>query len=110
MSKLDAVADRFEIEALRGEFADAAMLRDFDRLASLFTDDGVVRMPHINQEAVSRAEIRAGIERLQGPPCIAEAPVLPHWSVLRAVGKKRRGTRPASLRTGRRRRDFRFLR
>src|SRR5215212_5861182 len=61
-----AIADRFEIEALRGEFTDAVMMRDYDRLASLFTKDGAVRMPHINAEAVSREEIRAGIERLQG--------------------------------------------
>lgn len=65
MSELRAIADRFEIEALRGEFTDAVMMRDYDRLASLFTEDGVVRIPHINEEAVSREEIRAGIERLQ---------------------------------------------
>jgi len=66
MSDLQAIADRFEIEALRGEFTDAGMTRDCDRLASLFTHDGVVRIPDINAEAVSRAEIRAGIQRLQG--------------------------------------------
>ncbi|HYY75454.1 MAG TPA: nuclear transport factor 2 family protein [Gaiellaceae bacterium] len=66
MSDLQAIADRFDIEALRGEFTDAVMMRDYDRLASLFTEDGVVRMPHINQEAVTREEIRAGVERLQG--------------------------------------------
>jgi len=65
MSDFQAVADRVEIEALRGEYTDAVMVRDYDRLASLFTEDGVVRMPHINEEAVSRKEIRAGIERLQ---------------------------------------------
>ena len=37
-----------------------------NRLASLFTEDGVVRIPYINAEAVSRQEIRAGVERLQG--------------------------------------------
>lgn len=42
------------------------MTRDYDRLASLFTPDGVVRIPHIGAEAVSREEIRAGVERLQG--------------------------------------------
>jgi hypothetical protein len=41
------------------------MMRDYDRLASLFTRDGAVRIPDINAEAVSREEIRAGIERLQ---------------------------------------------
>ena len=66
MSDLQAIADRFEIEALRSEFTDAVMMRDYDRLASLFKEDGVVRMPHINEEAVTREEIRAGVERLQG--------------------------------------------
>jgi ketosteroid isomerase-like protein len=66
MSDLQAITDRFEIEALRGEFTDAVMMRDYDRLASLFTEDGIVRFPHINQQAVSRKEIRAGVERLQG--------------------------------------------
>jgi ketosteroid isomerase-like protein len=66
MSDLQAIADRAEIEALRGEFTDAVMMRDYERLASLFAGDGVVRIPHINAEAASREEIRAGIERLQG--------------------------------------------
>ncbi len=66
MSDLQAIADRVEIEALRGEFTDAVMMRDYDRLASLFTEDGVVRIPDINAQAVSREEIRAGVERLQG--------------------------------------------
>src|SRR5689334_8456801 len=66
MSDLQAIADRFEIEALRGEFTDALMMRDYDRLASLFTEDGAWRIPYINAEFVSRQEIRAGIERLQG--------------------------------------------
>ena len=37
MSDFQAIADRVEIEALRGEFTDAAMMRDRARLASLFT-------------------------------------------------------------------------
>ncbi len=65
MSDLQAIADRVEVEALRGEFTDAAMMRDYDRVASLFTHDGAVRIPHINADAVSREEIRAGSERLQ---------------------------------------------
>jgi ketosteroid isomerase-like protein len=65
MTDLQAIADRVEIEALRGEFTDAVMMRDYDRLASLFTADGAVRMPHIDAEATSREEIRAGIQRLQ---------------------------------------------
>ena len=63
---LQAIADRVEIEALRGEFTDAAMMRDRGRLASLFTPDGVLRMPDVPVELVGREEIRAGGERLQG--------------------------------------------
>ena len=66
MSDLRAIADRVEIEALRGEFTDAAMMRDYDRGASLFTHGGVVRMPHVNVELAGREEIRAGGDRLQG--------------------------------------------
>jgi ketosteroid isomerase-like protein len=66
MSDLQAIADRVEIEALRGEFTDASMMHDWDRFASLFTEDGAWRMPHINEELVSREEIRAGVERLRG--------------------------------------------
>jgi ketosteroid isomerase-like protein len=66
MSDPQAIVDRFEIEALRGEFTDAVMMRDYDRVASLFTADGAVRMPHVPAEATSQAQIRAGIERLQG--------------------------------------------
>jgi ketosteroid isomerase-like protein len=66
MSDLRTIADRFEIEALRGEFTDASMMHDWDRFASLFTEDGAWRMPHINEELVSRKVIRAGVERLRG--------------------------------------------
>ena len=65
MSDLRTIADRLEVEALQGEYVDAVMMHDYDRLASLFTEDGAVRMPHIGQEAVSREQIRAGVERLQ---------------------------------------------
>jgi hypothetical protein len=34
---VQAIADRVEIEALRDEFTDAGMMRDYDRAASLFT-------------------------------------------------------------------------
>jgi ketosteroid isomerase-like protein len=64
MSDLQAIADRVEIEALRGEFIDAGMMRDYDRFASLFTQDAVWRIPVVNVEFVGREEIRAGIERL----------------------------------------------
>ena len=65
MSDFHAVADRVEIEALRGEFTDAAMMRDRARLASLFTPDGALRMPNVPVELVGREQIRAGGERLQ---------------------------------------------
>jgi ketosteroid isomerase-like protein len=65
MSDLQAIADRVQIEALRGEATDAAMMRDYDRVASLFAPDAVVRIPHLGAEAVSREQIRAGSERLQ---------------------------------------------
>jgi ketosteroid isomerase-like protein len=65
MTDLQAIADRVEIEALRGEFTDAAMMRDRARLASLFTPDGVLRMPNIPAELAGREQIRAGGERLQ---------------------------------------------
>jgi ketosteroid isomerase-like protein len=64
MTDLQAIADRFEIEALRGEFTDAGMMRDYDRFAALFTSDGVWRIPHAHVEFLSRDQIRAGIERL----------------------------------------------
>src|SRR5262249_48023086 len=37
MTDHKAIADRIDIEALRGEFTDAVMMRDLDRLTSLFT-------------------------------------------------------------------------
>lgn len=66
MTDLRAVADRVEIEALRGEFADAGMMRDYDRFAALFTDDAVWRVPAVGAEYAGRDAIRAGIEKLLG--------------------------------------------
>ncbi|WP_225834562.1 nuclear transport factor 2 family protein [Streptomyces sp. NK08204] len=65
MSHLESIADRIEIETLRGEFTDAVMMRDYDRLASLFADDGVWRIPEANVEFTGPQEIRAGVEQLQ---------------------------------------------
>jgi ketosteroid isomerase-like protein len=65
MSNIQTTADRVEIEALRGEFTDAGMMRDYDRFASLFTEDAVWRIPAVDARFTGRAEIRAGIERLQ---------------------------------------------
>ena len=64
MSDLQAIADRVEIEALRGEFTDAAMMRDYDRLASLFTPGGALRMPSVPAGLNGREEIRAWGERV----------------------------------------------
>ena len=64
MSDFQAIADRVEIEALRGEFSDAVMMRDYDRLALLFTRDGALRMPNIPAELAGRQEIRAWGERV----------------------------------------------
>jgi ketosteroid isomerase-like protein len=56
MSDFQAIADRVEIEALRGEFTDAAMMCDYDRVASLFTPDGALRMPNVPVELVGREQ------------------------------------------------------
>jgi uncharacterized protein (TIGR02246 family) len=64
MTDLQAIADHVEIEALRGEFTDAGMMNDYDRFASLFTPDGVWRVPAVDAEFTGLREIRAGIERL----------------------------------------------
>ena len=66
MSDLQAIADRCEIEALRGEFTDAVMMRDYDRVASLFTPDAAWRMPNIPVELTGQEEIRAFGERVPG--------------------------------------------
>jgi hypothetical protein len=66
MSDRRSINDRVEIEALRGEFTDALMVRAYDRFASLFTQHGVWRIPYVDVEIVGRETIRAGIERMQG--------------------------------------------
>jgi len=63
MGDFQAIADRVEIEALRGEFTDAAMMSDYDRVASLFTPDGVLRMPNVPVELTGAEEIRGWRER-----------------------------------------------
>jgi ketosteroid isomerase-like protein len=65
MTDLQAIADRVEIESLRSEFSDAVMMRDRARLASLFTPDGVLRMPNVPVAFIGREAIRVGGERLQ---------------------------------------------
>ena len=65
MNDLQAIADRVEIEALRGEFTDAVMMRDYDRVASLFAHDGALRMPYINVQLTGREQIRAWGDQAQ---------------------------------------------
>ena len=59
-----AIADRVEIEALRGEFTDSVMMRDYDRAASLFTPDGALRMRNVPVELIGQEQIRAWGERV----------------------------------------------
>ncbi len=63
MSDLEAIADRVEIEALRDAFTEAGVMQDYDRLASLFTPDGALRIPDADVELAGREEIRAMGER-----------------------------------------------
>ncbi|GAA1516309.1 nuclear transport factor 2 family protein [Kribbella lupini] len=65
MSDFEAIADRVEIEALRGEFTDAGMQRDYERLAGLFTEDGVWRIVPVDLEFAGRDTIREAVARLQ---------------------------------------------
>lgn len=65
VSGLQATADRVEIEALRASFTDAGMTNDFERFASLFTEDAVWRVPAVNAAFTGRAEILAGIRQLK---------------------------------------------
>jgi len=59
-----AIVDRVEIEALRGEFTDAVMMRDYDRAALLFTPDGALRMPNVPVELAGQSQISAWGERV----------------------------------------------
>ena len=63
--RFDAIADRLEIGALCTEFTDALMLHDYDRFASLFTDDAAWRIPYIDVAHLGRRDIRSGIEHMQ---------------------------------------------
>ena len=56
--RLGRVEDRLQIEGLRAAFSDAALLNDYERLASLFTADGALRMPDIPAELVGPEQIR----------------------------------------------------
>lgn len=64
MDDLQTIADRIEIDALRSEFTDAAMMSDYDRFGWLFTEDAVFRIPDADIEHSGREAIRAGAENL----------------------------------------------
>jgi ketosteroid isomerase-like protein len=64
MSDFQAIADRVEIEALRGEYTDAVMMRDYGRVASLFTPDGALRMPNVPVDLAGREEISAWADKV----------------------------------------------
>lgn len=66
MSDLQNFMDRLEINALSGEFTDAATMRDYDRWAALFTEDARWQIAPGTLEFTGREAIRAAIERLQG--------------------------------------------
>jgi hypothetical protein len=52
MSDPEAIADRFQIEALLAEFTDTSMMRDWDRFASLFTHDSARPIPDGNVDSL----------------------------------------------------------
>jgi len=64
MSDFQAIDDRVEIEALRGDYTDAVMMRDYDRVALLFTPDGALRMPNVPVDLVGLEKIRAWGDRV----------------------------------------------
>jgi hypothetical protein len=70
MDKLQAIADRLDIEALRSEFTDAVMVHDHDRFASLFSESGIWKIPVVDVELVGGAD---GVLRIRQ----AELPLAP---------------------------------
>jgi ketosteroid isomerase-like protein len=64
MTDFQAIADRVEIEALRGEYTDAVMMRDYGRVAMLFTQDGALRMPNVPVDLEGHEAIRAFGDRV----------------------------------------------
>jgi hypothetical protein len=67
------LADRMEIHELRLEFTDAAMMNDHERLGSLFTPEGAVRIPDAGIELVGPAGISAlGQQRAAMVECFVQ--------------------------------------
>ncbi len=79
MSDFQAIADRVEIEALRGEFTDAAMMRDYDRAASLFTPDGGWLEVHRARlrDQVPRHQPAGGLGARAKPRSVVQRPCRP---------------------------------
>ncbi|GAA2260585.1 hypothetical protein GCM10010430_50820 [Kitasatospora cystarginea] len=73
MNDFQEIADRVEIEALRGEFTDAAMMRGRARLAALFTPDGVRRPPRALASGGRTVGRRCSSVRSDGPSARATA-------------------------------------
>ena len=84
VSDFQAIADRVEIEALRGEFTDGAMMRDYDRVAALFTPDGALRMPNIPAELFGPEQIRAFGRRV--PEIVEFLVQTTHPGIIRLAG------------------------
>lgn len=84
MFDVQETADRMAIDTLRAEFTDAAMMRDYDRLAGLFTPDGVWRIPEGGIEVTGREAI---LRWCQGVPDRLEFLVqTTHPGVVRLAG------------------------
>jgi hypothetical protein len=88
MRNLATLADGVEIEVLPGEFTDAIVTLDDDRLrVPVHNKTPHGECPSINQAFVGQEEIRAGIRRLQG---LRDHFVhTPHWSTVQLGGKTR---------------------
>ena len=90
MYDFDTIADRVEIGALRDEFTDAVMMRNYDRVASLFTPDGALRIPDIPADLTGQEEIRAGATACRRPwstSCRPHTRVRCCWTVTPLSGR-----------------------
>ena len=96
MGDVQAIADRVEIEALRGEFTDAVMTHDYDRGASLFTHDGAVRIPASTSSPSAPSEEAVGVWRLGGNG-LTEIPQLDDLPILESEQMHRGDAEVAGL-------------
>ena len=82
MSDLQAIADRVEIEAPRGEFTDAGMMCHYDRVASLFTPGGALR-----RRGHTSSRIFPWTVRLARRTCASDARCRGRRSAMRGVNR-----------------------